>query len=166
MTVRPITAGFALALALFASPTFTRAQLATASPDEVRVTVSMNADGTRTTYEFDSLHRRATATTTAKDGKVVGKIRYVLDDAGRFASGEVYGPDDKLRFKTLYKYDAAGRLIQESQLGSDDSVRNKIVYAYDKNGKQTGYTVYDASGKLLQQTPGVAPHSPTPSKRS
>ncbi len=165
MTVRPITACFALALALFASPSLTRAQLATASPAEVRVTVSLNADGTRTTYEFDSLHRRATATTTGKDGKVVGKIHYVLDDAGRFASGEVFGPDDKLRFKTLYKYDAAGRLIQESQLGSDDSVRNKIVYAYDKNGKQTGYTVYDANGKLLQQTPGVVPHSPTPGKR-
>jgi hypothetical protein len=125
----------------------------------------MNADGTRTTYEFDSLRHRATATTTGKDGKVVGKIRYVLDDASRFASGEVYGPDDKLRFKTLYKYDAAGRLIQESQLGPDDSLRNKIVYAFDKNGKQTGYTVYDSNGKLVQQTPGAAPRSPTPSKR-
>src|SRR6476659_156438 len=165
MTVRPTSAGFALAFALFASPSFLRAQLATASPDEVRVTVSMNADGTRTTYEFDSLHRRATATTTGKDGKVVGKIRYVLDDTSRFASGGVYGPDDKLRFKTLYKYDAMGRLIQESQLGPDDALRNKIVYAYDKNGKQTGYTVYDANGKLLQQTPGAAPRSPTPNKR-
>ena len=45
-------------------------------------------------------HHRATATTTGKDGKLVGKIRYTLDEAGRFASGEVYGPDDQLRFKT------------------------------------------------------------------
>jgi len=43
------------------------AQLATATPDPVRVTVSMNADGTQTTYEFDSPHHRATATTTGKD---------------------------------------------------------------------------------------------------
>ena len=140
------------------------AQLATASPDPVRVTVSMNVDGTRTTYEFDSPHHRATATTTGKDGKMVGRIRYTLDDASRFATGEVYGPDDKLRFKTLYKYDAAGKLTQETQLGSDDSVRNKIVYAYDKNGKQTGYSVYDASGKLLRQTPGAAPRSTPASK--
>ncbi|HSV63752.1 MAG TPA: hypothetical protein VLH83_10450 [Chthoniobacterales bacterium] len=136
-----------------------RAQLATATPDPVRVTVSMNADGTQTTYEFDSPHHRATATTTGKDGKVVGRIRYTLDDESRFASGEVYGPDSKLRFKTLYKYDAAGKLTQETQLGPDDSVRNKIVYAYDKNGKQTGYSVYDASGKLLRQTPGAAPRA-------
>src|SRR2546423_9773419 len=133
------------------------AQLATATPDPVRVTVSMNADGTQTTYEFDLPHRRATATTIGKDGKMVGRIRYTLDDASRFATGEVYGPDDKLRFMTLHRYDAAGKLTQETQLAPDDSVRNKIVYVYDKNGKQTGYSVYDAAGKLGRQKPGVAP---------
>ena len=73
-----------------------RAQLVTPTPDAVRVTVSMNADG-----EFDSPHHRAVATTTTKEGKMVGRIRYVLDEAGRFTSGEVYRPDEKLRFKTL-----------------------------------------------------------------
>ena len=141
-----------------------RGQLATATPDTIRVTVSMNADGTRTTYEFDSPHHRAVATTTDKQGKMVGRIRYVLDDAGRFASGEVYGPDDQLRFKTLYKYDVSGKLTQETQLGTDDSVRNKIVYAYDKAGKQIGYTVYDAAGKAIRQTPGVS-QRPTPATR-
>ena len=142
------------------------AQLASATPDTIRVTVSMNADGTRTTYEFDASHHRAVATTTAKDGKIVGRIRYLLDDAGRFASGEVYGPDEQLRFKTLYKYDAAGKLTQETQHGADDSLRNRIVYAYDKNGKQVGYTVYDAAGKVLRQTPGVSPrHSATPKRK-
>lgn len=147
----------------FASFASLHAQTATATPDAVRVTVSMNADGTRTTYEFDSPHHRATATTTTKEGKLVGRIRYVLDDASRFASGEVYGPDDQFRFRTLYKYDAAGRLTQETQLEADDSVRNKIVYAYDKAGKQTGYTVYDAAGKVIRQVPGPSPRqSPTP----
>jgi hypothetical protein len=142
------------------------AQLASPTPDTVRVTVSMNADGTRTTYEFDSPHHRATATTTGKDGKIVGRIRYLLDDASRFASGEVYGPDDQLRFKTLYKYDATGKLTQETQLGPDDSVRNKIVYAYDKNGRQTGYTVYDAAGKVIRQTPPASTRpSPSTSKK-
>jgi YD repeat-containing protein len=149
---------------LLASASSLKGQLATPTPDTIRVTVSMNADGTRTTYEFDSPHRRATATTTGKDGKIVGRIRYVLDDADRFSSGEVYGPDDQLRFKTLYKYDAAGKLTQETQLGSDDSVRNKIVYAYDKAGRQTGYTVFDAAGKAIRQTPGVSPRSTPPAK--
>ena len=96
---------------------------------------------------------------------MVGRIRYLLDDAGRFASGEVFGPDDQLRFKTLYKYDATGKLTQEIQLGTDDAVRNKIVYAYDKNGGQTGYTVYDAAGKVLRRTPGVSQHPTPPGKR-
>ena len=143
-----------------------RAQDVSPTPDSVRVTVSMNADGTRTTYEFDSAHHRAVATTTTKEGKMVGRIRYMLDEAGRFASGEVYGPNDQFRFKTLYKYDTAGKLIQETQLGADDAVRNKIVYAYDGAGRQTGYSVYDAGGKLLRQTPGSVPRpTPTPNKR-
>jgi hypothetical protein len=163
MFARAIAA--AVAVSFCASTTIALGQLTTPTPDAVRVTVSMNADGTRTTYEFDSPHHRAVATTTGKDGKTVGKIRYLLDDAGRFASGEVYGPDDQLRFKTLYKYDAAGKLVQEAQLGPDDAVRNKIVYAYDKNGKQTGYSVYDTAGKLIRQTPGVTQRPTPPNKR-
>jgi YD repeat-containing protein len=146
------------------SPGRIQAQLATATPDTIRVTVSMNADGTRTTYEFDAAHHRATATTTTKDGRLVGRIRYVLDDENRFASGDVYGPDEQLRFRTVYKYDAAGKLTQETQFGADDSLRNRIVYAYDKNGRQTGYTVYDASGKVIRQTPPASSRS-TPSAR-
>jgi hypothetical protein len=138
-------------------------QLETATPD-IRVTVSMNADGSRTTYEFDAPNHRAVATTMGKDGKIVGRIRYTLNEANRFATGEVYGPDNQLRFKSVYKYDAGGKLTQETQLGADDSVRNKIVYAYDKNGKQTGYSVYDAAGKLIRQTPGASPR-PTASPR-
>jgi hypothetical protein len=163
MFARTIAAAF---VAAFCASTKTLpAQVATPTPDLVRVTVSMNADGTRTTYEFDSPNRRAVATTTGKDGKTVGKIRYVIDEAGRFMSGEVYGPDDHLRFKTLYKYDDTGKLTQETQLGPDDVVRNKIVYAYDKTGKQTGYSVYDAAGKLIRQTPGVAARPTTPPRK-
>ncbi|MDP9098619.1 MAG: hypothetical protein M3N48_06445 [Verrucomicrobiota bacterium] len=156
------TIAAAVVIAFWTSTTILRAQLATPTPDAVRVTVSMNADGTRTTYEFDPPQRRAVATTTTKEGKLVGRIRYVLDEAGRFASGEVYGPDEKLRFKTLYKYDDAGKLTQETQLGPEDAVRNKIVYAHDKIGRQTGYSVYDATGKLIRRTQGAAPRVTTP----
>jgi hypothetical protein len=141
-------------------------QLETPTPEAVRVTVSINSDGSKTVYEFDAPRHRATATTTGKDGNLVGRIRYTLDDAGRFASGEVYGPDDQFRFRTLYKYDDSGKLTQETQLGQGDVVRNKIVYAYDKNGRQTGYTVYDAAGKMLRQVPPrTAPRRTPPGKR-
>lgn len=153
-----------LAVALTSLASLAQGQESSPSADAVRVTVSLNADGSRTVYEFDSLHHKATATTTGKDGRMMGKIRYVLDDAGRFSSGEVYGPDDQFRFRTLYKYDSAGKILQETQLGKDDMVRNKIVYAYDKVGRQTGYTVYDAAGKVVRKTPGPSPR-PTPSSK-
>ena len=162
MLPRPVLA--ALIASLLAVGDAAHGQTADPSAEPVRVTVSINADGSRTVYQFDFPHHKAIATTTGKDGELVGKIRYVLDDAGRFSSGEVYGPDDQLRFKTLYKYDAAGKIIQETQLGKDEAVRSKIVYAYDKIGKQTGYTVYDAAGKMIRRTPGASPRA-TPTKK-
>src|SRR2546423_3262296 len=106
-----LRAGCALSFGFFlASIGRLDGQLSTATPDTIRVTVSINADGTRTTYEFDAPHRRATATTTTKEAKMVGRIRYVLDDAGRFASGVCYGPDDQLRFNALYRHGAARKL--------------------------------------------------------
>jgi YD repeat-containing protein len=163
MFSRSVAAPFLVVWLAFA--TNARSQLASPTADPVRVTVSINADGSRTTYEFDAPHHKATATTTGKDGKLVGRIRYTLDDAGRFASGEVYGADDQFRFRTLYKYDASGKLTQETQLGQGDAVRNKIVYAYDKLGRQIGYTVYDAAGKLVRQTPGISPRATPANKR-
>jgi hypothetical protein len=162
MFSRPLAAGCAIVWMAFAPQSLS--QSASPTPDTVRVTVSINADGSKTIYEFDPLRHRATATTTAKEGGLMGRIRYTLDDAGRFTTGEVYGPDDQFRFRTLYKYDDSGKLTHETQLGQNDVVRNKIVYAYDKSGRQTGYTVYDAAGKVIRRTPGTRP-KPTPAAR-
>src|SRR2546428_7634083 len=128
--------------------------------DAVRVNVTINSDGSRTVYEFDPAHHQATGTTTEPNGKIRGRILYKLDDAGRFASGVVFGPDEKFRFKSTYKYDSAGRLEQETQLKNDDSVIAKIVYSYDRGGKQTGYPIFDAAGKLIGR---LSSPTPTPS---
>ena len=120
--------------------------------EPLRVTVAMNADGSRTTYEFDYGARKAVATTADTKGKVMQKIRYGLDAGGRFETGEVFGPNDKLRGKTRYKYDPAGLLAEETQLTAADVVTARLVYAHDANGKVSGYSVYDASGKLMGQT--------------
>jgi hypothetical protein len=125
--------------------------------DAVRVNMTMNADGSRTTYRFDPPNHKATAVTTEPDGKLRGKTRYVLDGAGRFVSSVSFTPDGKFHLKSTYKYDSAGRLEQETQLGKDDSVLNKIVYSYDGSGKQTGYSIFDGSGKIIGQTSTPAP---------
>src|SRR5258705_11261266 len=57
----------------------------------VRVTVSMNADGSRTVYEFDDAQHKAVATITGEDGKLREKIRHDIDEAGPFSSGKLFG---------------------------------------------------------------------------
>jgi hypothetical protein len=149
---RSITLAFCLSAPVaFAQP------LAPTENETVRVNVTINSDGSRTVYEFDPAHHQATGTTTEKNGTLRGKIHYQLDDAGRFATGMVFGPDEKFRFKTIYKYDGGGRLEQETQLGSDNAVLAKIVYSYDSAGKQTGYSIFDAAGKLIGRTPSSTP---------
>jgi hypothetical protein len=132
------------------------------SNDSIRVSVTLNEDGSRTTYQFDNPNHKATATTLGRDGKPQGKIEYQLDDMGRFGSGRIFGPDGKFQFRSVYKYDAAGHLQEESKFGRDDRLLNKIVYAYDGAGKQSGYSVYDGAGKLIGQT--SSPPSAAPSK--
>jgi hypothetical protein len=150
-------------LSLFRATAFSQA-LPPSETDAVRVTVSMNADGTRTVYRFDGPNHKATATTTDPDGKVRSKTRYQLDDAGRFATGVVFGPDGKFRFKSQYKYDSAGRILEESQLGQDNALQHKIVYSYDAAGKPTGYSIFDEKDKLISHTSAPAP-SPTAKPR-
>jgi hypothetical protein len=77
------------------------------------------------------------------------KLIYELDDAGRFSGGRIFGPDGRLRFKSRYTYDSEGRLQEETQSAENDTVLHKIVYSYEQNGKQNGYSIFDASGKLL-----------------
>ena len=149
---------FAIGLHWLAS-TFAQTPAA-GTDDAIRVRVTLNVDGSRTVYQFDNAKHEATATTSEPDGKPRGKIVYQVSDAGRFVSGVAFGPDEKFLFKSVYKYDAGGRLEQETHLTSENSVINRIAYRYDPKGKQIGYSVFDASGKLIS---GTASPSPTAS---
>ena len=132
----------------------------------VRVTVTMHPDGSRTVYNFDNAQHKAVATTNGQDGKLRETIHYELDDAGRFASAEISGPDSRVRLKSRYKYDDVGRILEEAQSAPDGTLQHKIVYSYDSSGKQTGYSIFDASGKLLGRTGGpVSRASPSAKPR-
>ena len=130
--------------------------------DTVRVTVTMNSDGSKTIYQTDGAKQQTIATTSGADGKARGKIIYHLDAAGRYESAQVFAADGQLRFKTRYRYDSAGRLAEETQLTKDDAVRNRIVYSYDAEGHQLGYAIYDRDGRLLGRT--TPKQSPSPNK--
>src|SRR5213592_1028921 len=135
-----------------------------AQSDAVRVTVSMHLDGSRTVYNFDNAQHKAVATTTGPDGKIRETIRYELDNAGHFSSAEISGPDGRLRLRSRYKYDDMGRILEETQSAQDGTLLHRIVYSYDSSGKQTGYSIFDASGKLVGRT-GAASTRPSPSPK-
>jgi len=157
---------FLVALGIAVGPAISLAQLAPNDSEQpVRVNVTVNPDGTRTSYQFDQAHRQATATTTTAEGKVTQKIKYEIDDAGRFSIGLVMGPDGKFLYTSVYKYTPDGRLDQELHLAKNDALVNKLVYHYGADGRQTGYTVYDASGKVIGQTSPVLPTASAPPKQ-
>jgi hypothetical protein len=150
---------FAFLLSL-AAPLCTFAQQ---DSGDVRISVVLNTDGSRTVYEADTANHKTVATTTGKDGKLREKIRWDLDENGRFLRGEVFGPKEQFRFILQNKYDASNRLIEEIHFAKDQSVIGKIVFRYDAAGHQIGYSTYDGAGKLLGQT--VAPTA-TPAKKN
>lgn len=159
----PAKSGVVFLLALLLGELVFGQPLEDNNKDAVRVTVAVNSDGSRTTYEFDPPHHRATATTTETDGKLRGKIRYEIDQTGRFSSGIIYGADDQFRFKSLYKYSDGGRLSEETHLNQKGVVINRLVYHYDSAGKSLGYSIYDSSGKLLASSSTPSP-TPKPQK--
>lgn len=156
----------ALVVAILLVPLFARGQTPADSPAPatVRITVTTNPDGSRTTYSWDTANHNAHATTTESDGRVREQISYKLDDAGRFASGQVSGPKKEFRFATRYKYNAAGQLAEESQQTKEGTIRHRIVYSYDAAGKQSGYAVYDGAGNLEGQTQPLNPKASVPAK--
>jgi hypothetical protein len=58
-----------------------------------------------------------------------------------------------------------GRLEQENRLAKDDSMATKIIYKYDAAGKQTGYAMFDATGKLISES-GSPAQSASPKSRN
>lgn len=126
--------------------------LAQSGDDAVRVTVTMNPDGSKTAYETNGASHRCIATTTGPNGKLREKIIYQLDDEGRYKSGEVFSGSGAFRFRSFYRYDSGGRLAEETQLSREGALLHKIVYRFDAEGHPSGYAIYDGEGQLLGQT--------------
>ncbi len=139
-------------LALGALCLAVRPALAQTDDDAIRVTMTMNPDGSKTVYRVDGAKHESVATTMTAKGKVTEKIIYRLDAEGRYESGRVFTGNGAFRFKTLYHYNAAGQLTEERQENKDGSVRHKIVYSFDAEGRPSGYAIYDGAGKLLGRT--------------
>ena len=82
------------------------------------------------------------------------------DEARRFVAGKVFA------FTCFDGTRGAGRILEETQSAADGTLQHKIVYNYDLSGKQTGYSIFDASGKLVGGKGAAIVHaSPSPKPR-
>jgi YD repeat-containing protein len=144
---------------------FTVRTFSQSGDDAVRVTVTMNPDGSKTVYETNGANHRSVATTTAADGRRKEKIIYRLDAQGRYESGKVFSGSGGFRFNSLYRYNSAGQLAEETQTDKAGKILHKIVYSFDGEGHPTGYAIYDGDGNLLGRTTPKAPTArPTPTR--
>ena len=110
-----------LAFALLFAATALFSALAQDETSEVRVSVVLNADGSRTTYETNAATHKTVATTTSKDGKLREKISYDLDENGRFARAEISGPKEQFRLGAEYRPDHVGGLRRGGQRPPGDA---------------------------------------------
>jgi hypothetical protein len=138
---------FLLGLCLLMARTFGQT-----GDDAVRVTVTINPDGSKTVYETNGANHRSVATTTAADGRRKEKIIYRLDAQGRYESGKVLSGSGGFRFNSLYRYNSAGQLAEETQTDKEGKTLHKIVYSFDGEGHPNGYSIYDGDGNLLGRT--------------
>ena len=67
--------------------------------DTVRVTVTLNPDGSKTVCQTDGANHQSTATTTGAEGKVRGRLFYKLDASGRYESGQVFAAKRRVAFQ-------------------------------------------------------------------
>jgi hypothetical protein len=94
-------------------------------------------------YKFEDARHKAVATTTGPGWENL-REEFVMNwmMPGGFSSGPIFGLDGQLRFQSLEK---------------NDALLHKIIYRYDSAGNQTGYAIFDASGKLIDRTSASLP---------
>jgi hypothetical protein len=80
-------------------------------------------------------------------GKSGRRIRTELDDAGGFSSGPIFG---------LAVNCVSGVWKKMTRCCA------RSLYRHDSAGKQTGYAIFDASGKLIERTSSLPSASVSP----
>jgi hypothetical protein len=108
----------------------------------VRVTVSVNADRSRAVLQIRGCAAQSSRNQHRAGGEDLREEFAMNWMMPGFSSGPIFGLDGQLRFTSLEK---------------NDALLHKIVYQHDSAGKQTGYAIFDASGKLIERTSASLP---------
>lgn len=147
------------ALFLALSLAFVPAASLLAQGGSIKATATVHPDGTQSDTIFDPDTRTAEETTRTREGKVLRKITYLLDDQNQPLGSMTYDNKGTLLFRASYKRDGAGRIDEETISSPTGQMMRRRVYTYGPNNKVIRLDEYDGAGNLVakpakQQSPG------------
>lgn len=120
-----------------------------AQGNTIKATTTFHPDGTQTNSVFDPEKRTTEETTLTKQGKVLRKVIYVLDDQNQPLGAVVYDGKGTVLYRSSYKRDGMGRIDEENITSNDGKPLRRRVYTYGGNNKIARVDEYDPAGNLI-----------------
>lgn len=126
----------------------------------LKVTTTLNADGTRTDIQKDIDARTSEAKTYDASKKLIQRAVFTLDDQGREVEGTIFDGKDRIVGRTNFTYNAMGRVDEQTEKAPNGAVLRRVVFHYDPNGRVIGADTYDGQGNLIRpaSTPASGSH--------
>lgn len=149
MKTAALSAAFAAFLAPFCiaqhDPRFPKPD---AEADQTSTTV-VHKDDTYTTTQRDTDSRKLVRKTMRKNGTVVMRSEFVLDEFGRERRGEVYDGQGNLLFRSEFIYDAAGNVLEERVYDARNRPVRRLVYQADRLGRRKAFGITYQNGRPI-----------------
>ena len=119
--------------------------------DTIKASTTFHPDGTQTNSVFDPEKRTTEETTLTKQGKVLRKVIYLLDDRNQPLGAVVYDGKGTVLYRSSYKRDGMGRIDEENVSSNDGKPLRRRVYTYGGNNKIARVDEFDPAGNLIVQ---------------
>ncbi len=104
------------------------------SPDVIKARTVYHPDGTRTESIHDPSLREQREFTYDKNGVLVSKKIYLLNEKGQTMQGNIYDGRDVLKARAQFLFDELGRMSEERLTTLQGEVYQRIIFGYDAKG--------------------------------
>ena len=119
-----------------------------AEADQTSTTV-VHKDETYTTTKRDSHKRILERQTMKKNGTVVMRSKFSLDEMGRERRGEVCDGQGNILFKSEFIYDELGNVLEERVFDAYNKPVRRLVYQADRLGRRKAFGVTYSNGRPI-----------------
>ncbi len=109
----------------------------------------VHKDGTYTTTRRDSDTRTLVRETKQRNGTLVMRSEFALDEFGRERKGRVYDGQGTLLFISEFIYDGAGKAQEERVYNAQGRIVRRLIYQYDRFGKSKPFCATYSDGRPI-----------------